>query len=140
MGAMPAGGEWHCGLVGRDRRARRRGRSAPGNRHDINLTLPKSQRRFDSFDQARTVFLRDRDAILNNLHTRAESLEFLIGIDAYNLVVDPYAEVTLLLKKFEELPRLGFGWNGNPEGDENSYQCAFFVIPSGAQRSRGISG
>jgi hypothetical protein len=56
------------------------------------------------------------------------------------LVVDPNAQVSLLLEKVEKFPRLGFWRDGDPKGDENGRRRSLFVIPSGAKRSRGISG
>src|SRR5207248_3348930 len=67
---------------------------------------------------------RDCDAILNNLHTRSKPVELWIDVDAYDLVVDPDAQITLLLEEIEELPRVSFRRNGNPESDENSFPRA----------------
>ena len=62
--------------------------------------------------------------MLDDLYPAAQSLEFWVGVDAHNLVVDPYAEITLLLKEIEELTRLGFWRNGDPESDKNRFPGA----------------
>ena len=70
------------------------------------------------------VFLRDRDAVLNHLHARAQPFDFRIGVYADDLVVDPYAKIPLLLKEFVERARLGFRRNGNPESDQHRFSSA----------------
>ncbi len=79
------------------------------NRDDVYFSFSKSQSCFDSFNQARASFLRNRDSILNDLNARAESFDLSwIDIHAHDFVVDPNAEITLLLEKLEKLSRLGF--------------------------------
>ena len=121
-GTMPVDRE------GKNRSGGRGGRSLRSRRrhvclyscNDIYFPFPKTQRRFDGFDESRAVFLGDRDAILNDLDTGAESFDFWIGIHAHDLVVDPDAQVTLLLEKIQKLPRLSFWRNRNPERDQNN--------------------
>ena len=123
MGAMPASGE-RALAIGDWRSVIRWTLGSLRPRNNIDLAFPKAQRGFDRLDQSCPVFLRDRNAILNDLHTRPKSLEFWIDVDAHDFVIDPYPQISLLLKKFEELTRFGFRWNGNPESDKNSFRCA----------------
>ena len=60
------------------------------------------------------------DAILNDLHTRAESFDFWIRVvHAHDFVVDPNAQVALLLEEIEKFPRLRSRGDCDPERDEN---------------------
>ena len=120
MGAMPAGGEGKL-VIGDWRSVISWTLGSLRTRNNIDLAFPKAQRGFDRLDQSCAVFLRDRNAILNDLHTRPKSLEFWIDVDAHDFVIDPYPQISLLLKKFEELAWFGFRWNGDPESDKNSF-------------------
>ena len=89
------------------------------NRNDIDFVFTKTQSCFDCFHESGTIFVADRDPILNHLHACAETLDFFVGIDAHDLVVDPNAQVALLLEKIKERARLRFRGDGNPESNEN---------------------
>src|SRR5436309_2640829 len=104
------------------------------NRDDVDLAFAKTKPRFDCLDDSWTVFLTDRDAILNHLYARTEASNFWIDINSHHLVVDPNTQVPLLLEKIEKCTRCGLWRNGNPKRDENDV----VVIPTGAQRSGGI--
>ena len=95
------------------------------NRDDVYFSFSKSQSCFDSFNQARASFLRNRESILNDLNARAESFDlFWIDIHAHDFVVDPDAQITLLLKELEKLSRLGFGRNCDPKRDQHIFAGA----------------
>ena len=95
------------------------------NRDDVYFSFSKSQSCFDSFNQARASFLRNRDSILNDLNARTESFDlFWIDIHAHDFVVDPDAQITLLLEELEKLSRLGFGRNCDPKRDQNIFAGA----------------
>ena len=116
MSAMPAGGErkfFDCGLRIADPGF------LPWRANDIDFALAETKRGLDRFHQAGVIFFADRDAILNDLHADAEPFDFWFGIHAHNFVVDPHAQIALLLKKIEEIARLRFDRNRNPKGDEN---------------------
>ena len=88
-------------------------------RNHVHLTFAKAQRGLDCFDQSRAIFPSDRDAILNDLHTRAESFSFWIRIVyAHDFVVDPNAQVSLLLEEIEKFSRLRSRRDCDPECDE----------------------
>ena len=88
----------------------------------IDLTLAKAQRGLDCFDQSRAIFPSDRDAILNDLHTRAEPFGFWIRVvHAHDFVVDPNAQVALLLEEIEKVPRLSSRGDCDPECDKNIF-------------------
>ena len=106
---------------------------------NVDPVFAETQRGLDRFGEARPIFLTDRDAILNDLHARAEPFDFCFAISADDLAVDPNAQITLLLEEVEEIARLGFRRNGNPEGDQDSRWRPLLVIPTGAKRSGGIS-
>jgi hypothetical protein len=89
-------------------------------RNNIYFSFSESQRGFERFDQSRAVFVADRDAVLDDLHARAQAFDFFVGIDAHDLVVDPNAQITLLLEEIEKRARFCFRRNRNPESDENS--------------------
>src|SRR5437870_9376714 len=119
-GAVPADGEGKfCsgGRVGRVFGFRRR--HACLHRNYIHLAFAKTKRRFDCLDDSCTVFLTDRDAILNHLYARTEASNFWIDINSHHLVVDPNTQVPLLLEKIEKCTRCGLWRNGNPKRDEN---------------------
>ena len=88
---------------------------------NVGFAFSKTKRGLERFNQARTVFFCDRGPVLNDLDPRAESLDLRRIVDTHHVVVDPNAEITLLLKEFEKLSRLGFRRNRNPEGDENVF-------------------
>src|SRR5213595_3654407 len=46
------------------------------NRDDVDLAFAKTKPRFDCLDDSWTVFLTDRDAILNHLYARTEASNF----------------------------------------------------------------
>jgi hypothetical protein len=107
------------------------------DRDDSDAPFAKAQRGLDCFGQSRAIFPSDRDAILNDLHTRAESFSFWIRVvNAHDFVLQPNAQVALLLEEIEKLPRLRFRGDCDPECDEDGCRSVF-VIPSGAQWSRG---
>jgi len=86
---------------------------------NVDFVFAETQRRLERFNESRTIFVVDRDAILNDLHPRAQPLDFFVGIGAYDLIVDPDAEVTLLLEKIEKRARLRF------RGDVTRGQSSF---------------
>ena len=87
-------------------------------RNDIDLAFAESQRGFDRLDQARAIFLADRDAILNDLHARAEPFDFCDRLSTRTICLSIQTrEITLLLEKSKELTRLGFRRNADPESD-----------------------
>src|SRR5207249_10183904 len=87
--------------------------------NDIDFALAETKRGLDGFHQARATFFPDRDAILNDLHADAKPFDFWFGIHAYNSIVDPNAQITLLLQEIEKIARLSFGGNRDPKGDKN---------------------
>src|SRR5437667_4186250 len=89
------------------------------NRDDVDLAFAKTKPRFDCLDDSWTVFLTDRDAILNHLYARTEASNFWIDINSHHLVVDPNTQVPLLLEKIEKCTRCGLWRNGNPKRDQN---------------------
>ena len=101
-------------------------------------TFAKAQRGLNRLDQSRAIFLSDRDAILNDLHTRAESFRFL---DSGR----PRARLSpsIQTRKYPCCWRKSKNFRGSvPEGTATQnvirmVAAARFVIPSGAQRSRG---
>src|SRR5260370_17588986 len=94
------------------------------NRDDVYFSFSKSQSCFDSFNQARASFLRNRDSILNDLNARTESFDlFCIDIHAHDFVIDPDAQITLLLKELENLPRLAFDRIGHPKHTLSTYSA-----------------
>src|SRR5207302_8751255 len=54
------------------------------------------------------------------------SFNFWLDINSHHLVVDPNAEVTLLLEKIEKRARRGLRRNCNPKRDENILSGAVF--------------
>ena len=99
---------------------------------NVDAVFAEAERDLDCFGETRAIFLADRDSVLNDLHARAESFDFCVGIDAHHLAAQPDAQITLLLQKIKKIARLGFERDGNPEGDE-SVRTASFVILSGAK-------
>src|SRR5438067_5020671 len=89
------------------------------NIDDVDFAFPETKRGLERFDQARAIFFRDRDPILNDLYPRAETFDLRRVVNAENFVVDPHPEIALLLKKLEKLSRLRFGRNGDPQCAEN---------------------
>src|SRR5262249_53864332 len=88
----------------------------------IYLTFAKAQGGLDCFDQSCANFLGNSDTILNDLHTRAEPFGFWIRVvHAHDFVVDPNAQISLLLEEIEKLLRLGFRGHCDPECDENLF-------------------
>ena len=100
MRAMPTGGGWHFGF--------RIAACLYSRRNDVDFTFPKTQSSFDRFHKTRAIFWIDRDSVLNDLHASTEPFDFRIGIHAHNYVVDPNAQITLLLQKLKERARLSF--------------------------------
>src|SRR4030081_3725802 len=90
-------------------------------RDDINFIFSKPQSGFERFDKARVILFRNRDAVLNDLNTRTETLDFLVRIDAHDFVVDPTTQIALLLDEIEKLARFRFGRNGDPEVDQDIF-------------------
>src|SRR5206468_2682056 len=92
------------------------------HRNYVYLTFAKAQRGLDCFDQSRAIFPSDGDPILNDLYTRTESFCFWIRVvHAHDFVVDPNAQVSLLLEEIEKLPRLRFQGHCDPECDKNIF-------------------
>src|SRR6267143_810557 len=89
---------------------------------NVDFAFAEAERGLERFNQARTIFLSDRDPVLDDLDPRAESFDlFGIVIHAHDFVVDPNAEITLLLKKLEKFSRLGFRGNRYPKRDQNIF-------------------
>ena len=102
MSAMPAGRKgkfFDCGLRIAD------WGFLPWRAKDIDFALAETKRGLDRFHQAGAIFFADCDAILNDLHADAEPFDFWFGIYAHNFVVDPNAQITLLLEKIEKIAR-----------------------------------
>jgi hypothetical protein len=53
------------------------------------------------------------------LNACAQAVDSCIAINANDFAVQPNAQISLLLQKFEEFTRLGFRRNTDPESDEN---------------------
>src|SRR5438045_8596705 len=77
--------------------------------------------RFDRLKQSLAIFSTNRDAILYHLHSCAEPFDFWIDINSHQLLIHPNAQVTLLLEKLEELPRLGVRRNSDPKRDKDVF-------------------
>jgi hypothetical protein len=93
-------------------------------RNDVYLAFAKTQRGFDGFHQTRSAFVADSDTILNDLHAGAEAFDLWLGIHAHNFVVDPHAQIALLLKKIEESAWLSLCRNRNPKRDQHIFAIA----------------
>src|SRR5207245_6116177 len=92
---------------------------------DVDFTFAETERGLERFNQARTIFLVDRDAILNDLNPGAESLDFFrIVIHADDFVVNPNAEISLLLEELEKRSWFGFGRNCHPKCDQHAFISA----------------
>ena len=92
---------------------------------DVDFTFAETERGLERFNQARTIFLVDRDAILNDLNPGAESLDFFrIVIHADDFVVDPNAEISLLLEELEKRSWFRFGRNCHPKCDQHAFISA----------------
>ena len=87
---------------------------------EVDLVLSKTERGLDRFHEPGAVFLGNREAILNDLDAGAEPESLRVAIRPDNFAVQPDAQVTLLLKKGEELLWLGFWWNRNPKRDQDA--------------------
>ena len=90
--------------------------------NNVDAILAKTKRGLERFGQSRPIFVGDRDAILNHLHSWTKPIDLRVGVHAHDFAVDPNAEVTLLLQKMEKIARLGFLGNRNPERDENVFR------------------
>src|SRR2546423_15165153 len=109
MRAMPAGGK---GM-------RDAGFGMRVDGDSVDLVLAETKRGLDRFDKARAVPFRNRDPVLDNLNAGTETFDFFVGIDANDFVVDPDAEITLLLNEIEEGTRLRFRRHRDPESDQH---------------------
>src|SRR4051794_18379208 len=85
---------------------------------DIDAVLAETQRRLERLDEARARLIIERDAILNDLHARAEPTDFLVRIRAHDFAIEPHAQIALLLQKREELLRVRLRRNRNPEREQ----------------------
>ncbi len=94
-------------------------RSAFRFRDHIDPVLSETQRRLERLDQPRAIFLGDRDAVLNDLHPRAEPADFLLGVGADDLPVQPDPKISLLLDELEEITRFRLRRNGHPKGNQH---------------------
>ena len=116
MRAMPTGGEWHLGFrIGDCGKnilffllAFRFPLSGFRNRYNIDFAFAETQSGFDRFYKTGAILWIDCDSVLNDLHPRTQPLDFWIDIDPHNCVIDPNAQITLLLQKLEECARLSF--------------------------------
>src|SRR5437588_6286460 len=88
-------------------------------RNDVDLVLAEAQRGFDRFDEASAIRFGDSDPVLNDLNARTESFDFFLRIDAHDFVVDPDAQITLLLDEIEKDTRFYFRRHCDPESDEH---------------------
>ena len=99
----------------------------------MTLILPLPNRSAVSMASTNRVrfFSLTAIAILNDLYTRTEPFSFWIRVvHAHDFVVDPNAQVALLLEEIEKFPRLRSRGDCNPECDENDpSRC----IPSGGR-------
>src|SRR4051812_487310 len=86
---------------------------------DVDAIFSKTQSCLERFSNTRTILVSDRNPILDDLHARAESINFCVGIGAHDFAIQPDAQVALLLEKLKELARIGFRGNGNPERDQD---------------------
>ena len=92
---------------------------------NVDFAFAESKRGLERFNQARTIFLVDRDAILNDLNAGAQALDFCrIVIHADDFVVDPNAQISLLLKELEKRSWFGFGRNCHPKCDQHIFISA----------------
>ncbi len=87
--------------------------------NEVDLVLPETQRSLDRLDETRSRFLRNRQAILDDLHAGTEPDILDLAVGPNDFTVQPDAQVALLLEEGEEILRLGFWRDGNPEGDED---------------------
>ena len=74
---------------------------------EVNLVLPKTQRRLDRLDKARSRFIRNRQTILDDLHAGTEPDILDLAVGPNDFTVQPNAQVALLLQEGEERLRLG---------------------------------
>ncbi len=94
---------------------------------DVDFTFAETERGLERFNQARTIFLVDRDAILNDLNPAPKAFGvdfFWIVIHADDFVVDPNAEISLLLEELEKRSWFGFGRNCHPKCDQHAFISA----------------
>ena len=105
MRAMPAGGErmldFRFGIL------------------DCYLSGPEAKGGFDGFGEAGTVFRGDFNTILEDRHHRGQADVFRRLVGANSLAVEQDAQVALLTKEINKVHGLGFGRDGNSEGDED---------------------
>src|SRR5438874_2010092 len=88
-------------------------------RDHVDLVLAKAKSGFDRLDEAGAIRLGNGDAVLDDLDAGAEAFDFFVRIDADNFVVDPDAEIALLLDEIEEGARFCFRRDRDPESDQD---------------------
>src|SRR5205085_11860097 len=88
-------------------------------RDDVDLVFPETQRGLDRFGQTGAVWFRYRNPVLDDLDARTEAFDLFVGINAHDFVVDPDAEITLLLDEIEEGAWLRLWWDRHPKRDQN---------------------
>src|SRR5438067_3446243 len=88
-------------------------------RDDVDLVFAETEGGIDRFDETGAVRLGYSEAVLDDLDAGAEAFDFFVRIDADDFVVDPDAEIALLLDEVEERARLCFRRDRDPESDQN---------------------
>src|SRR4029453_12575023 len=86
---------------------------------EVDPVLPETESSLDRLDETRPCFIRNRQAILNDLHPGTEPDILDLGVGPNDFTAQPNAQVALLLEEGEEITRLGFWWNSNPKCDED---------------------
>src|SRR5205823_6004150 len=81
----------------------------------------QAQSGFDRFHQTRPILCIDRDSVLNDLQPHPQPFDFWIDIDPHNCVIDPNAQIPLLLQKLEERAWFRFWGNRHPKGDQSIF-------------------
>src|SRR5262245_45427601 len=88
---------------------------------NVDLSLAEAERGLDRFDDPRAILVGDFDPVLDDLNTRAEPLDLCRIVNAHDFVVDPDAEIPLLLEEFEILARVGLRGNADPKRNKNIF-------------------
>src|SRR5262245_55017088 len=87
--------------------------------NEVDLVLSETEGSLDRLDKTRSRFVRNRQTILDHLHTGTEADILDLAVGPNDFTVQPNAQVALLLKEGEESSRLCFQRDGNPERDED---------------------
>ena len=87
--------------------------------HEVDSIFAETKRRFDRLDQPRPILLRDRNAVLNDLHARAQAFNLCLGISPDDFSVHPNSQISLLLEELKENMRLCFRGYADPESYED---------------------